>query len=246
MIPTLQAEFEHLAGELIELIAPDRCGACGRVVDRGVVAGWCDPCLEQLALLESDRCGACGDVLGPGGKCPRCRADGRPWEGMWAVAEHSGVLHDMLGRWKYGPDPVLSRPLGALLATAAAGVVAVEPGTRVVPVPQHPDAWRRRGFHPAGDLANAVVASLGGRRRTPLRRARRSPPQVGLTAAERRRNVVRLFGVPARAERCLAGRPVLLVDDVVTTTATAAACATALRAAGASPIMVLALARATV
>jgi predicted amidophosphoribosyltransferase len=246
MIPMLQAEIGHLAGELIELIAPERCGACGRVMDRGPVAGWCDPCLERVALLDADRCGACGDALGPAGECLRCRDGRRPWDRMWAVAEHTGVMRDLVGRWKYGPDPVLSRPLGALLTAAAAGVVAVEPGTCVVPVPQHPEAWRRRGFHPSGDLADAVVAQLGGQRRTPLRRARGGKPQVGLTAAERRRNVVRLFGIPARAGRCLVGRPVLLVDDVVTTTATAAACATALRAAGASPIMVLALARATV
>ncbi len=244
MSPPTTARSSSLA-ELIELIAPERCAVCGEPPAGSPVAGWCDRCLERVPLWEQGRCGACGAALELHGSCRACRAAGRPWDGMWVAAAHEGPVRELLGRHKYGPDALLARPLGALLVRAAAGELALPAQTPLVPVPQRAEAWHRRGFHPAGELATALARARGGPVWRPLRRARGGPPQVGLTAAERRRNVVRRFRVSGPAGRRLAGRPVLLVDDVVTTTATAAACATALRQAGATSVVVVALARAT-
>jgi len=77
-----------------------------------------------------------------------------------------------------------------------------------------------------------------------LVRVRATAEQAGLGRVARRLNVSGAFAVPARAARRLVGRRVLLVDDVVTSTATAAACARALLRAGAADVAVLALARA--
>ena len=75
-------------------------------------------------------------------------------------------------------------------------------------------------------------------------RLRPAPPQVGLTASQRKRNVVRLFGPARRAESRLTGSQVLLVDDVVTTGATVRACSRVLLDAGARSVAVVALAYA--
>jgi ComF family protein len=103
-----------------------------------------------------------------------------------------------------------------------------------------------RRFNQAAILAQEV-ARLGGLDFEPraLVRTRATETQVGLTRQERRRNVTGAFAVMPRRKAALAGRKVLLIDDVVTTGATVAACTRALRRAGAVNVDVLALALVT-
>lgn len=113
----------------------------------------------------------------------------------------------------------------------------------IVPVPLHRERLRWRGFNQAVPLARALGAA-GDRPVDPfaLVRSRATPPQVGLDAGSRRRNVRGAFVV--RSADRIRGRRVLLVDDVMTTGATIDACARALRAAGARQVDALVLARA--
>jgi ComF family protein len=108
-----------------------------------------------------------------------------------------------------------------------------------------PLARRRRierGYDQAALLADALARAAGRpRARRALARVRETPPQVGRSRAERARNVAGAFAASARD---VAGRDVVLVDDVVTTGATADAAAQALRRAGARSVVVVALARA--
>ncbi len=101
-----------------------------------------------------------------------------------------------------------------------------------------------RGFNQAALLADAVQRLSG----VPvdkhsLHRARRTPPQQGLDRTARQTNVRKAFVVRPAAAPQLAGRAVILLDDVITTGATAAACAKALLKAGAATVDVLTLAR---
>jgi ComF family protein len=116
------------------------------------------------------------------------------------------------------------------------------PGEVVIPVPLSPQRLRERGYNQAGLLARGF-AELAGLRYAPegAGRVRHTASQVGLSAEQRRANVAGAFeGRP----RFVAGRAVILVDDVRTTGATLEACAEALRAAGAASIWGLTLARA--
>jgi ComF family protein len=112
----------------------------------------------------------------------------------------------------------------------------------LVPVPLHPRRLRERGFNQSELLAHAL-----GRRSglvvapDALVRRKETPPQTGLTASARRSNVSGAFAVRRRSQ--VAGRVVVLVDDVVTTGATARACAAALRAAGTTEVRLVTAAR---
>jgi ComF family protein len=113
----------------------------------------------------------------------------------------------------------------------------------IIPIPLHRERLRWRGFNQALPLARAI----GRASQCPvdpfvLARHRSTPPQVGLGADDRRRNVRGAFAVRHR-ER-IRGRTVLLVDDVMTTGATAHECARVLRAAGARAVDAVVLARA--
>ncbi len=114
----------------------------------------------------------------------------------------------------------------------------------VAPVPLH---WRRlltRRYNQALLLARAVTR-LSGRSLAPdlLRRHRWTGSQAGLKAGERRRNVRHAFDVHPRWKAGLAGKSVLLVDDVFTTGATVDACVRVLEQSGARHVDVLTLAR---
>lgn len=159
------------------------------------------------------------------------------------AADYRGPLRRIIHAFKYEARRSLARPLARLMAEAAAGVLA--DAACVVPVPLHP--WKRltRGFNQAADLAGflgpPVVHALW--------RTRLTPAQVGLPAAERRRNVRGAFvASPLLRERrratFVAGRLVVLVDDVRTTGATLTECEQVLRSMGAHAVRSLTLAQA--
>jgi ComF family protein len=141
---------------------------------------------------------------------------------------------------KFGGRTPAAIPLGRLLGDAV--VAAGRPGDLVVPVPLAPARLRRRG-HNQADVIARVVSRVAGIPRDAAALVRRhgARPQSALPRGARRRGPRGAFA--ARRAR-VAGRCVLLVDDVVTTGATASSCARALLRAGAVRVVLAAACRA--
>ena len=150
-------------------------------------------------------------------------------------------LKSVIQRYKYNRDVWLARPLAALLVERAPFVVGVY--DVVMPVPLHVERLRWRGFNQAQFLAQPLARAAGvALDPHSLQRVRPTRPQVDLDEKERRHNVLGAFRV-TRPQR-IAGRSILLVDDVYTTGATVNECSRALLQAGAKRVDVLVLARA--
>ena len=168
-----------------------------------------------------------------------CRSGLRGFDAAYSFGFYQGKLRELIHLYKYGKVRTLARPLGDLLLQALPRDEAFD---CITPVPLH---WRKRwqrGFNQADLLARRVAAAAGMPRSRLLRRLRFTASQASLSHTNRRRNVTAAFGC-RRPER-VAGRRILLIDDVMTTGSTAAACALALKRAGAARVALLTLARA--
>ena len=155
---------------------------------------------------------------------------------------YEGSLRSLIHLFKYSGMKPLARPLAAYLERA---IPVDEHFDAIVAVPLH---WRKRwsrGFNQAELLARHVAKHRGIPVLNALRRKRATATQAGLANAGRRRNVAGAFVVRAgtKPDPRLAGKKILLIDDVMTTGATASACASALKRGGATSISLVTLAR---
>jgi ComF family protein len=171
--------------------------------------------------------------------CATCRATPPGYDYARAAALYEGGLRDALHAFKFGGRRALAGPLGDLAAEQCVGSLP-DGIDALVPVPLARERERERGFNQAALLARRIGQRLAAPTRAGwLVRTRATRPQSDLSAAERRANVRGAF----RACEVVAGRHVLLIDDILTTGATLDACARALRAAGARRVGVLTVAR---
>jgi ComF family protein len=172
------------------------------------------------------------------GRCGLCRRGALGFDAAYSFGFYEDTLRELIHLFKYGRVQTLSKPLGRLLALALPRDQAFDV---IVPMPLH---WRKRwqrGFNQSELLAHEIGRRSNVRVRNALRRVRFTSAQAGLTNAKRRVNVSGAFR--SKKKNSLAGKRVLLVDDVMTTGASAASCARALKLAGARHVTLLTLAR---
>ncbi len=228
----------------ISQVLPHRCAACACLVSS---AGFCAQCWPNLRFITAPHCFCCGDPFevpaSQASLCGICAADPPPWQRARAIWRYDEASRRPVLALKYQDRTAFAKLAAPLLCRVGQSLLD-GPDAVLVPVPLHWTRLAMRGFNQAALIADAVQRISG----VPvdkhsLHRARRTPPQQGLDRTQRQTNVRKAFVVRQTTAPQLAGRAVILVDDVITTGATAAACAKALLKAGAATVDVLTLAR---
>jgi ComF family protein len=160
-----------------------------------------------------------------------------------AAVRYDEVARALVHALKYGDRLDLAPTMGRWMARA--GRELLQDCDALVPVPLH---WRRlwaRRFNQSAALAQVIAADRSGIAvaHSALARIKSTLQQVGLSKSQRAENVQGAFRVPTERRSEVAGRRLILVDDVMTSGATAEACARALLRAGAARVDVLVFAR---
>ena len=186
-------------------------------------------------MVAPSRCGACDEVLPRETLlCATCASSVERWNGNgqpFAFGAYGGALASVLLRLKYGGRPDLGPKLGLLLAGSLVGLGRGIEAEVVVPVPVPRSRLIERGFNQASLIAGPVARVLGAKfAPLALRRQEGGTRQAALQRKERLENLRGAYSV--REASAIAGKAVLLVDDVSTTGATLASCAEAIALAG--------------
>lgn len=232
---------------LLHAVLPVECAGCGVALTDDPVPFFCRSCWTTIKPFAGPACPHCGlpfasDVAltySPDHRCLSCRQHPPAFTRAWACYVYEPPLQQAIHLFKYRSKVVLTRALGTLLRHAWHRPTDAD---ILMPVPLHASRLREREYNQSLLLADELNRDL----RLPLMydnlvRLRATPPQTELSRSERLANLRRCFAVRRPAE--IAGKRVLLVDDVMTTGTTVNECAKVLRKAGADEVYVVTLAR---
>lgn len=217
-----------------------RCALCG---DRATLElALCAGCLADLPIM-GPACPRCGEPSPAARVCGDCQRRAPPFDYLRAPFRYQLPIDWLVTGLKFQRRMPHARILAEALRRA--WPVTDDLPALALPVPLHAMRLRERGFNQAIELFHPLLDELGvPLARELLVRRRATPAQAGLSARARRRNLRGAFVV--RSPEAVAGRHVVILDDVVTTGSTVAELARVLRRAGAVRIGVWAVARTVV
>jgi ComF family protein len=235
----------NLAGRLglenlLEFLYPSSCLNCNRYIDHpGELI--CEECWHKATVMPLVICAACGQLMPDGAGCINCLSPQKPLP-AFTLGHYLDPLKNIIHQMKYHGYRKLSRELGERLVGQYRSVLESFDADLIVPIPLDYFREWKRGFNQAALLSDII----GERLNLPvveqlLRKVRRTKDQTKLDPVEREENMRGAFR--ADSEK-LAGKRILLVDDVVTTGATLREARRALDEAGAEAVLALTVAAA--
>lgn len=229
----------------LHVIYPPQCLTCDALVTTDF--GLCGHCWRETPFITGLVCNQCGvplpgDDLGQPESCDDCLTIARPWSQGRAALLYKDNARRLVLAFKHGDRLDLARPAAGWMMRAAQPMLV--PGMLVAPIPLHWLRLIKRRYNQSA-LLSAAVAKMAGLDHCPdlLIRTRHTGSQEGRDRDSRFTNMTDALAPHPRRENRIAGRHILLVDDVMTSGATFAAAAEACIAAGAIGVSVLALAR---
>ena len=227
-----------------EVLFPRECLVCTRPLHGRSL---CFRCAPKSIPLTIPRCSQCFDAVptSTDTTCAACRGFPLPADRVRYLWDYEGLARDFIRTMKYKPSPYLARLAGEYLTAALLPLFGKSSWDLIIPVPSSPSTVKKRFFHPCAEICKPIrhhlIDPIACQQ---LQHRGRRTPQAMRSRKERLRGVREIFRVTNPAS--VAGKRVLVVEDVITTGATIAAACHELRKAGAHSIDVVALAEARI
>ncbi len=235
-----------MAATAVDFVLPPRCPATGDIVDApGMIssAAW-----DRLRFIADPLCACCGLPFGFDGAagadslCLSCLRERPLFFAARAAVAYDDGSRELILRFKHGDQTHVVHSFIPWLRRAGRDMLA--DADMLLPVPLHRGRLLRRRYNQSALIAAALARDTG----LPwlpdaLRRTKATAVQGKMNAHARHLNVKRAFAVSPQSVAQVAGRKIVLVDDVFTTGATVSECTKTLLAAGAAKVSVLTIAR---
>src|SRR5947209_8359606 len=199
----------------LDFALPPRCAGCGTIV--GEVHSFCPDCWKQIEFLGDGGCSVCRVPLHGTEEriCAVCLARPPRISRTRAAVAYDDVSRSLAIRLKYGRKVAIARTMARYMAP----LVNASGDALLVPVPLHRTRLWQRGFNQSALVARELSRRLRiGADPLALKRIKRTPPLKGMSPLQRRKTVAGAFRV--RDKRLVAGKTIILVDDVLTTGST--------------------------
>ena len=247
------AWIRRTGNKLLDLVYPMDlyCISCGKITDGSRTYRLCNECMEASNWVTERRCAKCGKPLAdsdPGEKCFACSTDAdRRFDRGHACAGYGAVEQSLIFAFKYGSRSDIGGTLGEIMhdrmaaeygEDALAGMYDL-----VVPVPVSSSKKKKRGYNHAALMAESFAKRAGLIcDSSMIIRTRDTAPMKGLSPVERRANISGAFEIRERRRPLVAGKNILIADDIFTTGSTVDEIASLLKGAGARRVDFLAYA----
>jgi ComF family protein len=223
---------------VLDFALPPRCAGCGTIIAE--VHSFCADCWKEVEFLGEGGCSTCGMPLQATEQttCGACLARAPRIARTRAAVAYGDLARNLAIRLKYGRKVAIARTMARYMAP----LVGEGDERLLVPVPLHRTRLWSRGFNQSALVARELSRRLDiATDSMALTRTRRTPTLKGMSPLQRRKTVAGAFRV--RNKRSVAGKTVILIDDVLTTGSTAEACARTLKRAGAARVELVSWAR---
>jgi len=221
-----------LLKSLITVIYPSQCRHCDESLTPSDGHYICKSCWQQVEFIEKPYCEVCGFPLNPGAaltdkvsSCDRCREREKGIKTWFrkarSIAYYDSAVGEAIRLLKYSGKTVMAKPLANLMIEAMPAFFGMEDYDYIIPMPSHKKSKRKRGYNQMELIGQRVSRAIG----IPIEmrsfiKTRNTRQLAGLSYEERFEEIRNAFDVPDPSE--LAGKKVLLIDDVFTSGATVA------------------------
>lgn len=236
-----------LLRQAVRFLLPVECAACHTPLAADPIPHFCSGCWNTITPPNPSRCARCdrpfvsphATTHSPQHVCQSCHERPPSYTRAWTLYPYRPPLQDAICLFKYGGKISLAAPLARLMIDRLPPLADID---LIIPVPLHAERLREREFNQSLLLADRIGRHLHiPVSCTALIRIASAPPQTTLSRRERFKNLRGAFTVPR--PKSIAGKRILLVDDVLTTGTTVNVCAKTLRKAGSGHVFVLTLGR---
>lgn len=244
-----RSAFRGIALDAWNLLFPRRCAICRDSIMPDSISDMCDGCKKSIAVTDATACELCGKIIDgslvDAGiiRCGYCRTKSPPVEQTVFGMRYEGTARDLIHQFKFNGRQRLAKSIVPMLCAKLHRRVEMEKIDLVIPVPLHIRRLFKRGYNQSYLIAREVSRIFS----IPvsadiLHRCRDTDQQWSQTRAQRLSNMRGAFMV--RNSGRIAGKRVLLVDDIMTTGATMFESARAVKKSGADCVIAGVAARA--